>query len=154
MKPTIVRCWIAFFATLAVFALPCAAGAQGSVVNVADAPAATHAGSGAVVKFLATPNGQGTQSAFVAHLTVKAGGKVPEHRDATEEFLYVLSGKGTIWIDDARFEVKPGSLIYTPANAKVKFEAGPDQDVAVLQVFAPPGPEKKYATWSVADKAK
>lgn len=137
--------WFLVILLTGMFA-PAVALAGGSVVNLEEAPEKIHEKSGAEVKFLATPEGQDTKAAFVAHLTVKAGGLVPEHRDSTEEYLYVLSGEGTIWIDDVKHEVCPGSLIYMPANAKAKFQAG-GEDVKVLQVFAPPGPEKKYEGW-------
>lgn len=149
------KTWIfaAVFIVAAALLLPGLVFAEGAVVNVTDAPVKRHAKSGAEVRFLATPKLLGTRAAFIAQLTVKAGGKVPEHRDATEEYLYVLDGSGTIWIEDKKFEVRPGSLIYMPANAKVSFEAADKKDVTILQIFAPPGPEKKYDTW-VSDTEK
>lgn len=122
---------------------------DGCVTNLSDAKTKVNEKSGAVVKFLATPEFQGVKSAFVAHLTVKAGSLVPEHRDTSDEFIYTLSGSGTVWIDDKKFEVKPGSLIYMPANSKVKFKADDKEDVVVIQMFAPPGSEKKYDSWKM-----
>ena len=75
-----------------------------------------------------------------------AGGKVPEHRDPTEEYLYVLSGGGTLWIDGKKNKIGAGDTVYMPAKALVKFEAG-KKPVEVIQVFAPAGPEKKYDSW-------
>src|SRR3990170_2336701 len=76
----------------AAVALAQAAWASGSAVNVKNAPARMHPKSGAIIRTLASPDAQKTRSAFVAHMTIKAGAQVPEHRDPTEEYLYVLGG--------------------------------------------------------------
>lgn len=100
---------------------------------------------GAEVKFLASPKTHTTKS-FYAHLKLPAHGKVPEHRDPTEEVIYILKGKGTLWLNDVAHSVGPGSFVLMPAQSKVKFEAG-DQPVEAFQVFSPSGPEKKYESW-------
>lgn len=79
-------------------------------------------------------------------VTFPAGTQVPEHRDPTEEYLYVLEGSGTLHMDDVVYEIKKGMAVYMPANAKVKFTAG-RQPVKALQIFAPSGPEAKYKDW-------
>lgn len=88
------------------------------------------------------------KNAFVGRLEVAAGGRVPEHRDATEEFIHVQQGGGVMWIDDVRHEVAEGATVYMPANAKVRFENGPQQLVAI-QVFAGPSPATKYDKWTL-----
>lgn len=106
--------------------------------------------AGAVVKFLASPETHDTKAAFFAHLTLPANSKVAEHRDASEEYLYFLEGKGTIWINDKKYDVDEKDLVYMPANSKVRFEAG-DRPVRLIQVFAPLGSEKKYDTWKAKE---
>lgn len=103
------------------------------------------------------PNGKATASlyvtgdnAFVGRLEMAPGAKVPQHRDPTEEYIYVIEGSGTITIDGERSEVGPNTAIYMPAGAEVSFQNGAAPFVA-LQVFAKPGPEAKYLKWS--DKA-
>ena len=119
---------------------------KGYVLNTDEAPSKVHA-KGAEVFFLSSPELHGNKSLFMSVLKVPAGGKVPEHRDPTEEYLYVLKGTGTLWIDDVEMKIKSNSVVYMPANAKVRFQADA-QPVEVLQVFAPSGPEKKYKSWS------
>lgn len=117
-----------------------------SVVAFADAPS------------LAAPNGRGIvtelargDEAFVAMLQLDPGASIPEHRDATEEFIHVLSGGGTMTIDGEKHEVNAGATIYMPANAAVSFENG-SRPLRALQIFADPGPEAKYQAWApVAD---
>jgi len=118
---------------LLYFLCSCQVLASGSVIRLKSAESKMHASGAKVV--------------FLAHLTVPAHGKVPLHRDKSEEFLYVLEGTGDIWIDGEKFSLSPNSAIYMPANAEVRFTAGPLK-VKVLQFFAPKGPEKKYNTWS------
>lgn len=86
--------------------------------------------------------------AFVARLELAPGARVPEHRDATEEYIVVLEGGGTMHIDGVTHSVAAGDAVFMPANARVSFANG-DAPMVALQVFAPPGPEAKYETWNV-----
>ncbi len=87
------------------------------------------------------------QNAYVGKLEMAGGGAVPEHRDATEEFIYVLEGSGTLTIEGQDYSLQPGSTVYMPANVKVSYRNGPEKMVA-LQVFAGPEPSAKYERWS------
>ncbi|MCA9716883.1 MAG: cupin domain-containing protein [Myxococcales bacterium] len=85
-------------------------------------------------------------NAFIGKLELAAGGAVPEHRDPTEEYLHVLEGSGTLHIDDVEHAIGPGTTIFMPANAKVRYQNG-DARLVALQVFAGPGPAAKYDGW-------
>ena len=85
--------------------------------------------------------------AFVGRLEMDAGAAVPEHRDATEEYIHVLEGSGTITIDDVEHPLAAGDTVYMPANAKVSFQNG-DAPLVGLQVFAGPEPAAKYEAWT------
>lgn len=84
---------------------------------------------------------------FMAELTIPKAGKVPEHRDAADEYLYVVKGNGIIWIDGEKFNVAENDFIYMPAMSKVEFENSEDNEFKVFQIFAPAGPEEKYNNW-------
>lgn len=86
-------------------------------------------------------------NAFLGRLEMVAGAAVPEHRDPTEEYIHVLEGTGTIWIDDVESRVEPGTTIFMPANARVRFQNGPDARMVAIQVFAGPEPAAKYDAW-------
>lgn len=88
-------------------------------------------------------------NAFFGVLKLAPGAAVPEHRDATEEYIYVLSGSGVVTINGDSYEVAPHSLIYMPPDALVSYSNGPAELVAV-QVFAGPGPADKYDAWKAA----
>lgn len=86
------------------------------------------------------------EQAFLGKLEMAPGGEVPEHRDATEEYIHILEGGGTFTIDDKSYAVGPGTTIYMPADAKVSFKNG-DAKLVAIQVFAGPQPAAKYDAW-------
>ncbi len=88
--------------------------------------------------------------AFLGKLELAPGAAVPEHQDATEEFIFVLEGEGTITIDGAQHTVVPNTAVYMPADATVSFQNG-DKHMVALQVFAGPEPAAKYDGWAVQD---
>ncbi len=71
---------------------------------------------------------------------------MPEHQDPTEEYIHVLSGRGTLTMDGVSYEVSAGTTIFMPAQATVSFQNG-DEPLVAIQVFAGPGPAEKYNTW-------
>lgn len=86
-------------------------------------------------------------NAFVGRLEMAGGGSVGTHRDPTEEYIHVLQGGGRITIDGQTHEIRPGTTVFMPAGAEVRFENGPERLVA-LQVFAGPAPAAKYDAWT------
>ena len=91
-------------------------------------------------------------NAFVGHLRMDPGASVPEHRDVSEEYIYVLQGTGTMTIDGKTHEIRPGTTVFMPANAKVSYVNGPREMVAI-QVFAGPESAKKYEAWKAVGQA-
>ena len=82
------------------------------------------------------------------------GAKVPVHRDATEEYLYVLSGTGVITIDGQTTTIHPGFGVFMPAHAEVSFVVTGTEVVRVVQFFAGQGPEQKYDSWTAQKAAQ
>ena len=112
-----------------------------SVINVNDVTSLAAPHGKAQIKKLALG-----ANAFIGELTIQPGAKVPVHRDPTEEYLYVLSGGGTMTLNGKVYPVKKGDVVYMPAGAEVSFVNG--QEVTkVMQVFAGPGPASKYKEW-------
>jgi len=116
---------------------------KGTVTQVGKAPRRSTPSGAASIELLARG-----KKAFVGRLEMTGGAKVPEHRDTTEEYIHVLEGSGTLYMEDVPHTVGPGTTIYMPANAKVRFENGP-KPMVVLQVFAGPEPAAKYDGWKV-----
>lgn len=87
------------------------------------------------------------EHAFVAHLRMDPGAAIPEHRDESEEYIYVLSGSGTMMLNDERHQISAGTAVFMPSGAKVSFQNG-DAPLEVIQVFAPPTSATKYEGWT------
>ena len=87
------------------------------------------------------------KAAFIGRLTLAPNGSVPQHRDPTEEYLIVQSGKGELTLDGIIHVIKPGDVIYMPAKAEVSFKNGSEPFVA-LQIFAGPSSARKYDRWA------
>ena len=127
------------------------AGADASAPHVVKAytssPAAVAAsGKASVWRIAGVP--EGTKNAFFGVLELAPGAKVPVHRDATEEYIYVLSGTGEITIDGKTTAVQPGFGIFMPAQSEVSFTVTGSEAVRVVQFFSGQGPEKKYDGWA------
>ena len=122
-----------------------------TAIQVTDAPARTVGGK-ATVRRLAGKE-EGAQNAFFAVLELSVGAKVPVHRDATEEYIYVLQGTGQITIDGSVHTLSAGAGVFMPANAEVSFVATGTEPVKVIQFFAGQGPEAKYASWAAVPPA-
>ena len=86
------------------------------------------------------------KNAYIGLLRMAANGKVPEHRDTDEEYIYVLEGAGQLTIDGRKYPIGPGTTIFMPAGAKVSYVNGAKPLVA-LQVFAGPKSAAKYRSW-------
>ena len=83
----------------------------------------------------------------MAKLWLAPHAAVPEHQDADEEYLYILSGGGTLTLNGTSHEIGPGHVIFMPANATVSFKNG-GEALEALQVFANPDSADKYTKWA------
>lgn len=84
---------------------------------------------------MANPFAMGTQS-------VAPGSFVREHaHDRNEEVIYILSGRGTAFLDDGEEVMEPGKLFFFGHNRKHKFVNTGDTDLTFLWVMVPAGLE-------------
>ena len=123
-----------------------AEGGAGHVVKAAEVPVRMAPHGKASVHVLS----EGAQSAFVGLLNIDAGITIPVHRDASEEFVYMLEGGGVITIDGVPSPVGPGDFVFMPANAEVTFSATDAGPSKALQIFAPPESAAKYDGWAAS----
>jgi quercetin dioxygenase-like cupin family protein len=118
-----------------------------TVVHYSEAPTRTVPSGKAKMIRLAGKE-EGAKHAFFAVVELSPGAKVPIHRDATEEYIYMLQGTGEITIDGTTHSVTVGTGVFMPANAAVSFLATGEETVRVVQFFAGQGPETKYDGWA------
>jgi quercetin dioxygenase-like cupin family protein len=114
------------------------------VVTLTGSELRTHASGKARVRILSKPGAE----AFVGMLELDPGGKVPLHKDDSDEFVYFLEGGGQLWIDGAAHTVGVGDLVTMPGGSEVRFEGMGDRPTKVLQVFSPAGSAAKYDSWT------
>ena len=126
---------------------------EAPIAELQLAPGATVLGLDAAPRAI-SPSGKASVShlargrnAYVGLLRMDSGGSVPTHRDATEEYIHILEGSGTMTIDGSVYEVAAGTTIYMPADAEVSFQNG-ESELAAIQVFAGPEPAAKYEAWT------
>ena len=73
-----------------------------SILHLASASTLTIPSGKARIKRLAEDN------AFIGHLWLAPNAVVPEHRDESEEYLFILDGHGQIFIDGVSYEIEKG----------------------------------------------
>ena len=56
------------------------------------------------------------ENAQVIVLTLKPGESLRRHITPVDVFFYVLEGKGTVEVDDAKREVEKDSIVHSPAK--------------------------------------
>ena len=100
-----------------------------------------HGGSG-TARILIDEEISGAKNFTLMVNTLKAGAESPEHKHEAESGWYFLSGTGTIYIDGKAFKIGPQMAAFAPGNALHKLEAGPDQDLTYVMIYAPPGASK------------
>ena len=76
--------------------------------------------------------------------TMNAGVKGAEHKHENNEHCwYILSGRGTMYIEGQSYEIGPEMAVFAPADTMHKIDVGPDEDLTYVLIYASPGPEQK-----------
>ena len=71
---------------------------------------------------------------IVGLMRMKAGTGAEPHSHPNEQWIYILEGTFRATIEGKDVEVKPGSVLYIPANAVHKGKATEDADVVFFTV--------------------
>jgi quercetin dioxygenase-like cupin family protein len=80
---------------------------------------------------------------YLGLLEARAGTTLPEHAHAAEaELVYVVAGSARVTLDGTTLELGPGSALHVPAGAR--HSATVLQELRLVQVFAPAGPEQRH----------
>lgn len=148
---TFVAGWMAGHVPEAWSAWRLEAATSFSLIRGPDAPVLTPNDGSTRIDVLA----QG-QNAFVGKLVLAPGAQVPRHRDATEEYLHVLSGSGELTRygageESTRMAVRPGDTIFIDPATEISFANG-EKPLVALQVFAGPAAAAKYSKWTALAK--
>ena len=113
------------------------------VVALKDAVTGVLHGGAGTFRILIDEESSGAKNFSLLVNTMKAGVEGSAHKHEEEHCFYILSGRGTMYIDGKPFDVGPEMAVYAPPNVMHKFDAGPDEDLTYVVVYAPPGPEQQ-----------
>jgi quercetin dioxygenase-like cupin family protein len=56
-------------------------------------------------------------------ISFEPGGQSPNHSHDYEHEIYVFKGQGSVEVDGQKVNLKPGDVVYVPANAAHHFQA-------------------------------
>ena len=84
---------------------------------------------------------------FAMGVSIIEGGKTHEvHQHDAEETIFILSGSGEITINqDEKIHLETGTVILLKPNEPHGLVAYGNESLQCLWVYAPPGPEKRFA---------
>ncbi len=57
---------------------------------------------------------------------VEPHGHAPFHSHDYEHEVFVVGGSGTVYLDGAERPIRPGDVVYVPADEQHQFKAGPE----------------------------
>lgn len=101
-----------------------------------------------IIKLLCSPSIARKSQNFAVGISVIPFGHIhEEHQHPSEEVIYILSGKGEITINSIEIvRLERNSVVILKANEPHSIiVTSPDEDLTCLWVYAPPGPEVKFA---------
>jgi len=80
--------------------------------------------------------GKNTQ---VVIMHIPAGGDIGEetHND-NDQVLYLVAGKGTVFLDGQPTDYNEGDAVLVPAGTLHNFVASPDQALKIITTYSPP----------------
>lgn len=114
------------------------------VVPLKDAVTGVLHGKAGTFRVLIDEETSGAKHFSLLINTMKAGVKGAEHKHENNEHCwYILSGRGTMYIEGQSYEIGPEMAVFAPADAMHKIDVDPDEDLTYVLIYAPPGPEKK-----------
>ncbi|MCA9067846.1 MAG: anti-sigma factor antagonist [Planctomycetaceae bacterium] len=90
------------------------------------------------IYWLAKPEHTGCKNIRMSHGLIRAGAEHAFHRHpATDEMLYILSGRLTIWIKDERQQLRAGSVVFLPKDTIHALHNPSDSHVEFLSIYSP-----------------
>ena len=71
--------------------------------------------------------------------TIQAGGYTPKHTHPWPHINYIVSGQGTLELDNQEYELKAGSFAYVPGGKLHQFRNNSDQDFCFICIVPEEG---------------
>jgi mannose-6-phosphate isomerase-like protein (cupin superfamily) len=80
----------------------------------------------------------GVKGATLAVVYVNPGEEIKLHRHAEEELYYIISGTGTVTLDDEEHPIGPGSAVYIAPNRVHGQRPTGNEPLYMVAVITPP----------------
>ena len=101
-------------------------------------------GLGALVKRVIYPQLTGVKGATLAIVYINPGEEIVLHYHEEEELYYIISGTGTVTLDDEVVPVGPGTAVYIAPNVVHGQRPTGNEPLYMVAVITPPfTPESK-----------
>jgi putative monooxygenase len=93
-------------------------------------------------KLLLAPKFGGVKNVSMGMNITEVGSQIPDHvHDASEEVLFLMSGKARIVIEGVgSWEIGPETAFYSPLGVKHRVENIGDEPLRIVWVYCPPLP--------------
>jgi mannose-6-phosphate isomerase-like protein (cupin superfamily) len=88
----------------------------------------------------------------LAHAVVAPGQTTWLHALGASEVYYVLSGRGTMRIDEETADVKPGDTVYIPPRARQQITNTGADDLVFLCIVDPAWRREDEVVWGTPEK--
>ncbi|UCC66419.1 MAG: cupin domain-containing protein [Deltaproteobacteria bacterium] len=75
---------------------------------------------------------------FLAYAILPAGNVIEEHVDPLEEIYFILKGRGIMYVQEERKEVKEGDAVWIPVGAPHSLENHTKEETEILVIAAYP----------------
>jgi mannose-6-phosphate isomerase-like protein (cupin superfamily) len=95
-------------------------------------------GLGALVKRVIYPQLTGVQGATLAIVYINPGEEIVLHSHAEEELYYIISGEGTVTLDDKVEPIGPGTAVYIAPNVIHGQRPTGNDPLYMVAVITPP----------------
>jgi mannose-6-phosphate isomerase-like protein (cupin superfamily) len=95
-------------------------------------------GLGALVKRVIYPELTGVKGATLAIVYINPGEEIKLHSHPEEELYYIISGTGTVTLDDEEHPVGPGTAVYIAGNRVHGQRPTGNEPLYMVAVITPP----------------
>ena len=99
---------------------------------------------GRIVAVFASPDDLTSAAMAMGISALPAGYSTPAHSHPAEEFAMIISGHGSITIEDEIVAVKPGDIVVTPPDAVHVTTSHADSQLVVYWSYGPAGSEQRW----------
>jgi len=93
-----------------------------------------------IIAILIDKNSIGAENMAVGLGKFKSGQKCAPHKhNDSEEAYYILKGKGVVKVNEEKYEVSEGNVVFVPKGFTHQIMNDGEEDLVFIWIMAPPG---------------